>query len=490
MIKEKRTIRLWEVTDISIDEMVNTHIEYVTAPRKEIVNWEKFLVCDGVPAEPKYKIVKEPKPAPRKLILYTKYRYLVHLIIGKVLNSSDNVIHLNGRVLRNVLGDHVYDMLHVLDKMGIIELGSDYIMGEQSRGISLLDFNITHRDLYNLQIMKYKERMDLLMSNFSCYQKGNDKEDTEQIYDDKFFKHYNESLFKLDLRNKDAAIDFIEREIVNPNNHRGDFYMARINHFVPNYNQITTIDKNDRIYHYMTNLPKTLKPYFNIKFQMDISNSHPLLYSSFIIDYYNIDYDLLIFLHNLQYTNYIGDISDPLTIFRYESKQLCKLLKCNGLNENKIPMDVLVYIYRTMKGLFWDDFVRFFNEEDRSAIKASLFREVFYSKRVRITKKYVYGRKFVDLYPNVWKVLRKEKMELKKSNSLLPNSMMQLESSLFSDILTRCFERQWKVFNIHDAVVVLDIEENENCTPNEVQNIIEDVYHTRNLFPAVSLDRY
>ena len=59
---------------------------------------------------------------------------------------------------------------------------------------------------------------------------------------------------------------------------------------------IHSIDDNNRIYHYMTNLPRDLKCFFNIKYQCDIRNSHPLLFNLFLIDKYNISDDIIRYL--------------------------------------------------------------------------------------------------------------------------------------------------------------------------------------------------
>ena len=172
----------------------------------------------------------------------------------------------------------------------------------------------------------------------------------------------------------------------------------------------------------------------------------------------------------------------------YVSEQLIKSLKNNGLKRIKgLDNDVLVYLHRVMKGKFWDEFQVLFHAEERGEVKANLFREIFYSYSTRVVEKLKpYGALFRDMYPNVWHVLRNEK----GYEDLLPNQMMKLESKLFSTILMCCYEQGWKVFNIHDAVVVLDIPENNSCSPESVRTIIEETYHARLLYPTVSIETY
>ena len=78
-----------------------------------------------------------------------------------------------------------------------------------------------------------------------------------------------------------------------------------------------------------------------------------------------------------------------------------------------IPIDVLLYLYSCMKGLFWDDFVTTFHELDRGEVKENLFREVFYS-HTRTMRYKEYGKVFAEIYPNVWHLIR----EMKKGNTL------------------------------------------------------------------------
>ena len=66
---------------------------------------------------------------------------------------------------------------------------------------------------------------------------------------------------------KEDAIKYIETKDFKSELQR-KFNLARINNFSTNNNVISTIDGNNRIYHYMTNLPKGLKKYFNIKYQI------------------------------------------------------------------------------------------------------------------------------------------------------------------------------------------------------------------------------
>ena len=468
---------LWTFSDVKLETIIQSHIDMVCKPKVEVVNWNTAFVCTGTPEEIVERVIRDAKPLPRKAILIDKYLYLIHIIIAKAFNHN-NIIRLNTIVLRKVFGDYVYDMLHNLKNIGIISISSNFSIGKESRLISLENCNITRVDVYSPRIIKYQTILESELKEWSFI----DDSVNPLSYNKDFIFNYNGSLKMLELLYKEEAIKYIETKDFKSELQR-KFNLARINNFNNNDNVISTIDGNNRIYHYMTNLPKGLKKYFNIKYQIDISNSHPLLYSYYLIKYYDINNNTLKLIYNFNIDNNIDYTYHNVT------KQLVKCLKINKIEEKqrRIPKDVLLYIYYTMKGLFWDDFMNIFNDSDRGHIKASLFKEVFYSYSLRISSKKKYGKAFVKKYPHVWHVLREMK---KNASENISNEMMKLESKLFSKILSECFKYGWKVFSIHDAVLVLDVEDNKECTVEAVEEIIRNVYNEIGLFPTVSVDTY
>lgn len=145
-----------------------------------------------------------------------------------------------------------------------------------------------------------------------------------------------------------------------------------------------------------------------------------------------------------------------------------------------------MYIYRTSRGYFWDDFKNLLKDMERGEVKIALFREIFYSLSTTVRYKN-FGKLFVERYPNVWSTIRSFKME---KDSLLPNKMMQLESEIFKDILTRCFNAGWQVVNIHDAIIVLNTNDNAECTNKDIEDIISAVYEQYSLFPSISIETF
>lgn len=234
---------------------------------------------------------------------------------------------------------------------------------------------------------------------------------------------------------------------------------------------ITKIDEQNRIYHYLTNLKKELKPLYNIKHQLDIANSHPLLLNKILIGEYKINKEELDIIYRRE-----GDsIDNSYNV----SEQLCNELLDKGIH---IPIDVVRYLYITSRGLLWDELHTQFPEFDRSEIKTLSFAHIFYNQH-NIAKYTEFGRKFISLYPNVHEVISHTKDVVS-----LPRMLMKYESFLMKNILTQCYHNGWKVVSIHDAVIVLDVPENERIEPSDVVHIIEDVYRKNMLHPTIHCD--
>ena len=66
--------------------------------------------------------------------------------------------------------------------------------------------------------------------------------------------------------------------------------------------------------------------------------------------------------------------------------------------------------------------------------------------------------------------------------------MMTNESILFRPILKECWRRGWKVVNLHDALIVFDVKENEAVEVKELRAIIETEYRKHGLLPTIKLE--
>ena len=475
-MRKRKTINRAYLTDVNLDDVISRHIELVTSPK---VHYEWV---DGGKPDDRWGIRmgdfetivdKNGKKPPRKAILLKKYKFLIHDIIMRCRASKDNSVQLNYARYTDVLGKHFGDMLHTLHDLEIIHLSNTYTMGKSSRHISLNDWNIAFVEDRNIEVIEYVDRLK------SKYLESV-KKYTSEGDNSAFIRRYNDCLSKLELVNITGALEYIEGRKPSFNNqHSYNYYKSRIEDFNKGDLLVSSIDSNGRIYHYLTNLPKSLKKFFNIRWQLDIANSHPLLFSYFLIKEYSISKDMISFLNSLQYNDIIE--------YHNKGKQLRKLLKNNGIevqNANTLPNDVLQYVFVTMKGRFWDDFVEVFHTLDRGEVKSTLFREVFYSHSTT-TRNREYAKQFAQIYPNVWHSIRLMK---KESKGNLPNKMMAFESKLFGSILRRCYDNNWCVVSIHDAIVVLDVVENEHLGIDELKGIMSEEYARCGLYPTISIE--
>ena len=422
MKRNTKFLLLAYLTDIDVDYIVDMHIAYH---------------CDF-----------EGKPTPSKIILKHKYQYLLHLIITKCKYHKDGICYLNAKFYRDhIFYDHFADMVSTLSRLSIISLGV-YVPHKHSTTIRLMDWNIGYRTTNNKKFLKW-------MGIVADERKR--KSATPKYEVNKFTDYYNDCLSCLRLIDKEGAQKYISDNLSNKSEHKYHYYKSCVDEFSSDKMGIYSIDEQGRIYHFLTSLPRELRGYYNIRFELDIANSHPLLLNHYLIKYYNIDND---------------------------GECLCKLLKNNNIELNNIPIDVIEYIAKTQHGKFYDDFISEFGNIERSEVKKKVFSQVFYS---HIDDPFVsrFCKTFKKKYPNVWKVIHKLKVE---TDDKLPHLMMKAESVLFKPIIEECWRRGWKVVNLHDALIVFDVKENEAVEVKELKAIIENEYNKYHLLPTIKIE--
>ena len=435
---------------------------YIFAQRVNIMkkDREKIIIAylKDIPLETIYErhalSFSDGQRKPSKSILMHKYQYLLHIIITRCRQSDEGHCHLNTQFYRDhIFHDHWNDMLLNLSFMGIIDIGS-YVVGKHSTTITLMKWNIDYMTSYNVKFIKWAKV------------EADRRKMFEQVEVTPFTRKYMESLTCLRLTRKDDALVYIDEAIKDKETHSYQYHRSCIDDFKEGDIRIFKIDEQGRIYHHLTSLPRSLREFFNIKYELDISNSHPLLLNHYLIKYYSIPLDI---------------IREANAHYHYDVEKLSKLLKTNKLD---IPSDVLEYIIKTQLGVFYDDFVDEFGDMERSEVKKRVFSQVFYS---HIMDRYVskFCKAFIRKYPNVWKVIRSMKLV---TDDKLPHTMMRAESMLFRLILNKCWDRGYKVVNLHDALVVFDVEINKRVTVYELTTIIEQVYHRFGLFPTVKVE--
>ena len=473
---------IYTFKDISIDAIMEKHIELLknqNQPQRTITNFDK-VTCDSSFVAKIETVEVANKQLPKKQILYKKYAFFIHRLIQRCKsNREGNFTRFNSQILQTVLG-HVYiDMLKTLETLGIIKVSSSYIPSIQARLIELNPNLSTVSEMkYSSYIEEYSDKMQQELKKYEQIQIQKIKSEMG----DKLYDNFTKSLKILKLSHREEAEDYRNRHhFITPKSK--EYFTYILNEYNKGNFNILSVDSNLRIYSILTQSPRIFKNFLNIRFSIDIHNSHPLLFNKLIIERYNINDNILHILYN--------NLSNIDNSYYSVGKQVYKLLINNEIKKEEIanvPHDIWEYIYKTSKGIFWDDFTELdeFKKLLRSDIKVTLFREVFYSKTLT-TKGKDFAKVFKKKYPSVYKLVKESKRD---DRTFLANHMMRIESDIFRSILIKLYAKRFKVLTIHDAIVVLDTKANDQCTPELIHSIIEKEYLRINLCPNVSVDYY
>lgn len=413
--------------------------------------------------------------------LTDKFIYLIHLIRNRQIANGGGFAPFHSVVLEKIFGKDYSKMIRLLLKLNILQCDNYYQIGQKSYGFRFSDgveFTFSYENPNYLS--KYSSKAKKIFQNI---QLQTEQENRKQLGNDSFFDRYNKSLSLLKLTHIDECREFLSLHNF-INEHSKNYYYNIVVSYTSETPTITTIDRNKRIYSIATSTPRIIKPFLNIKFSCDIHNSHPLLFNSILYDYFNISFSL---------RKRISLLFNTLNISPYNvSRIIRKRLITNNIQKDEItsiPNDVLAYLYITSIGKFWDCIIPSDCTDSfllRSDVKVWMFAEVFYSKKLT-TRGQKYAKIFKKQFPNVYKVVRKQKQE---DRTRLANDMMRLESELFHQVLTKLFNKRFKVISIHDAIVVLDVKANSKCTVEVVKEIIQSVYNDKGLSPDISTDTY
>lgn len=489
MKKSLYTKKIWGLKDYSIDDIVSNYVKAentyglysksapVIMPKIQLPN-APMLVCDE-PKEEKKIVVK------RENLLAKKYEFLIHTIIKRVLNNDNGMAYLHSTILQNVYGKDYRKMLDNLFKMGILHSDGYYSLDEKTYGYY---FAPNVRFTYTLHPSTYLSDYDEKLNKCLLpYQTKEEQDNKQRLENDYLYSRYNDSLKYLKLQYVDEAVDFVTSHIF-PSDKSNDYYVRVIDRYMDGDFRITSIDDNKRIYSIATSTPRLLKPFLNIRYSLDIHNSHPLLFNSILMSYYDISTSLMDRIYPIYEQIYTSNVESH-NVKRF----LRKTLIANNIDEENIksiPIDVLYYMYLTSMGLFWDVTIpkEMVDEKNllRSDIKVLMFREVFYSKKLTARGK-EYAKIFAKEFPNVYTVVLNSKRE---NRTKLANDMMKIESELFGKILVELYAKKFKVISIHDAIVVLDVKQNEKCTEGVVKQVMTGVYRKYGLHPDISVDYY
>lgn len=480
MKSDSKTKKIYRLKNISIDEVVKS-FQTLNAEGK-LSDYEMESIPRVGINMPIAKITYKGNDTNKHLsILSDKFIYLIHLIRNRQIVNGGNFAPFHSRILEKIFGKDYSKMIRLLLNLNILQCDNYYQIGQKSYGFRFSDnIEFTHTNENPNYLSKYSNKAKKIFQNIQIQI---EEENRKELGDDSFYDRYNQSLSLLKLTHIDECREFLSLHNF-INEHSKNYYYNIVDSYISETPTITSIDKNKRIYSIATSTPRILKSFLNIKFSCDIHNSHPLLFNSILYDYFNVPLSLRKRL-SLLYNNLN---IPPYNVSRIIRKQLID----NNIQKNEIvdiPNDVLAYLYITSTGKFWDSIIPSDYSDSlllRSDIKVLMFAEVFYSKKLT-TRGQKYAKIFKKQFPNVYKVIRRQKQE---DRTRLANDMMRLESELFHQILTKLFNKRFKVISVHDAIVVLDVKANSKCTVEVVKEIIQNAYNDRGLSPDISTDIY
>lgn len=487
----KKTKKIFRLKDISIDNIVETHIRLLKLPTIKDFNVNLFTgEVIGESIESEYTKVSKSKK-----VLAEKFTYLIHLIIKRSHNNGYGWAYLSSVVLEKVFGKEYRQLIKTLLHENIIWYTQFYEMGVMPYGYKPCnDVDYVCSIEYEGYLRSYEDKLKLSLGYINHQQT---EEALTNLANTKLFDRYESSLSYLKLMFPKQAKRFLE---IHPfvNSTSQNYYFSILDRYEDKEDRrITSVDKNKRIYSLLTATPRLMKYFLNISFSADIHNSHPLLFNKILSEYYGISFELLDKVYGL-IDNRRSEVLDVLyNRPHYVRQYLLKVLNISNDSDNvfyKVPKDVWEYVIITSLGLFWDVIIprenNTYNELLRSDVNVLLFSEVFYSKTMT-TRCKVFAKMFKKRFPNVYKVVEEQKKGLAKDKrTVLSNRMMALESELFQEVLTLLYNKRYKVVSIHDAVVVLDVPSNKTCTAELVKDVINKVYRKNGLHPDVSIDYY
>ncbi|MBR2014792.1 MAG: hypothetical protein IJ998_05170 [Alistipes sp.] len=461
--------------------------------------------------EPKRIQTREPRnPLKDDTKIKRKAIYLVHTIAYRQVTNRDNSsdgVTIRTKLLQDVIYEDYYELVKALEQLGYIKV-SPYIVGKSSRRYKIIG-NITSTESSDKTIGDYIDKAKKLLKEAVLERMVTPE--FKALYGDKFAETYIKNLNKFKIKDKTGLDSYINEQIASTPS-KESYYNFIKESFKKDF-KIYSIDDNNRIYHLLTSLERELKQFINIKYSIDCKNSHPVLFNYFIFNYKGIDIETSYLISSILYS------IDKSLIFsnnHYDIEKLCNILINNNIEKSiitKFAPDELLYIYKTTKGLFWDDILKEHQGEglDRAEIKEKMFAEVFYSKTKKLSWK-VFAKEFKAQYPNVYHLIEQWKEPLKNEilkgilldkkravelgdmtlmqnqETALPNFMMMMESEIFREVLKSLFRKRIKAVHIHDAIVlpqtraVVDV--------NKIEEVMRSAYKHFGLHPTFSIDKY
>lgn len=124
---------------------------------------------------------------------------------------------------------------------------------------------------------------------------------------------------------------------------------------------------------------------------------------------------------------------------------------------------------------------------DRSEVKEKMFQEVFYSKVMGGTNM-AYQEEFKLSFPNVFKLIMDFRRKHRQGERHLSHELMTLESEIIHQALRRMYKMGLCVINIHDAIVVLNIPQNNQTSIDEIIEVLHSEIQSIGLLGKIKVE--
>ena len=490
-------IQIYQFKGFDMDAFVEKYLYSITP--HETIDEETISVFRAA----KTKMSEAKRGAKSRSVIENKCQYLQDAIIRMANRKQDDkTFSLNADILKSVIGNEYKTMLDVFVEMKYISIGDGkwgegkryyYQQGKYSMLYTLNDVEVYLTEPFiNLKIQEYKEKtIEKVKEQFELYTKP----EIIRQFGESFLKSYLTSLNKIKIEDEQGLKEYIRTKTAdNPNSNP---YYRYVSIELKNRNKsIYRIDDSHRIYHILTNLDRNIKQYLNIDLSIDCKNSHPLLFNYFIFNKLNIS-----FYQSFTISSFIHSIDN--SSFHNDGKNLRNLLISNNIEIEQVAKmkdDELEYIYKTSKGLLWDEICEAHPELDRKEVKVAMFQAVFYSHSPIADRWNDYAKEFKSRYPSVYKLIgdwkRKKTSEavknymaehqlpIDKGSASLSVAMMALEADIFTTILKRLYSKRWNALHIHDCIIIPKTTNKNQPTRDDVVEIMRNVYRSFGLAPT------
>lgn len=370
-----------------------------------------------------------------------KYYFIItYIFYGRIFDkrkNSNSYIQLYSTFIKAILTGRYKEHIQELMNRGVIETDNHYIRQKKSKSYRLTA-------MYQNQKIKQVRIMDgKIISKYWKYKIEQKKKKYTEIQ----FSHLYECLEQIEI-DHDQALEYL-------NHHAGNFeqynsWYSAIGRVV-NKDWFFIVDKTaGRVHHNISSLPKIFRPFLsccgNCLFEVDISNSQPLLFNILISNY---------FLRNTSIYN------------------------C-GINIPYVPQnsDLRKYKEVTEAGKFYEYMMKELGIiENRDRFKIRMFSKIFYGKNYNSEEM----EGFKKLFPTVYKILCYYKKINYKDLSI---ELQRVEAEIMiNSVLQRLAEKSIFGLTIHDSILTTD----DNI--ELVKEIIMDEFNKYYLIPTITVKR-